>query len=411
MAAVARMEATGVPIDVEALYALRTYWGDIQDRLIEEIDHDYDVYVGRTFKADRLGKYLVLNNIPWPRLPSGALALDRDTFRERAKFYPQIRPLSELRHSLSGLRLEEIAVGSDGRSRCLLSPFASKTGRNQPSNSKYIFGPSVWIRGLIQPAPGWAAAYVDWSQQEFGIAAALSGDTAMMEAYTSGDPYLAFARQAGAVPAGATKATHADIREQFKVCALAVQYGMEAKALAERLGVCQARARELLQLHRETYPQFWCWAQAAVDHGMLHGGLDTVFGWRVHVGPDANPRSLANFPMQGNGAEMMRLACCLATERDIRVCAPVHDALLIEAPLDAIDEAVVSCQAAMRAASEVVLNGFALRTDTKVVCWPDRYMDPRGERFWNLVWDTLREYELKELGAPQAIDDGALFTM
>ncbi len=25
-------------------------------------------------------------------------------------------------------------------------------------------------------------------------------------------------------------------------------------------------------------------------------------------GPDANPRSLANFPMQANGAEMLRLA-------------------------------------------------------------------------------------------------------
>src|SRR5262249_59241758 len=39
------------------------------------------------------------------------------------------------------------------------------------------------------------------------------------------------------------------------------------------------------------------------------------FGWKVHVGPKANARSLANFPMQGNGAEMLRLACCLATER------------------------------------------------------------------------------------------------
>src|SRR3954464_13305113 len=57
------------------------------------------------------------------------------------------------------------------------------------------------------------------------------------------------------------------------------------------------------------------------------------FGWPLHVGAAFNPRSLANFPMQANGAEMLRLACCLATERGIRVCAPVHDALLIEAPL------------------------------------------------------------------------------
>ena len=96
----------------------------------------------------------------------------------------------------------------DGRNRCLLSAFRSRTGRNQPSNSKFIFGPSVWLRGLIKPPPGYGLAYIDWSQQEFGIAAALSGDPAMMDAYHSGDPYLAFAKQAGAVPAHATK-THA----------------------------------------------------------------------------------------------------------------------------------------------------------------------------------------------------------
>jgi hypothetical protein len=62
---------------------------------------------------------------------------------------------------------------------------------------------------------------------------------------------------------------------------------------------------------------------------MLHGTLHTVFGWCVHVGEAANPRSLRNFPMQANGAEMLRLACCLATECGIEVCAPIHDAVLI----------------------------------------------------------------------------------
>ena len=52
--------------------------------------------------------------------------------------------------------------GSDGRNRCLLSPFRSITGRNQPSNARFIFGPSCWLRSLIQPEPGRAVAYVDW---------------------------------------------------------------------------------------------------------------------------------------------------------------------------------------------------------------------------------------------------------
>ena len=113
-----------------------------------------------------------------PGLPSGNLDLQDKTFRSMAKSQPQIAPLRELRHSLGQMRLNEFKVGADSRNRTLLSPFRSRTGRNQPSNSKFVFGSSVWLRGLIMPAEGWGIAYIDWSQQEFGIAAALSGDEA-----------------------------------------------------------------------------------------------------------------------------------------------------------------------------------------------------------------------------------------
>src|SRR5947207_8708738 len=104
-----------------------------------------------------------------------------------AKAHPQVSPMRELRSALSDLRLNDLAVGSDGRNRTILSAFRSRTGRNQPSNTKYIFGPSVWLRSLIKPPPGCGVAYVDWSQQEFGINAALSGDRPMWEAYTSAE--------------------------------------------------------------------------------------------------------------------------------------------------------------------------------------------------------------------------------
>ena len=67
--------------------------------------------------------------------------------------YPFIGPLRELRYSLSKLRLNDLQVGSDGRNRTLLGLYGSKTGRNQPSNAKYIFGPAKWIRFLITPPP------------------------------------------------------------------------------------------------------------------------------------------------------------------------------------------------------------------------------------------------------------------
>jgi hypothetical protein len=398
MAAAAGMEHAGTPIDTAMLELFRHHWTDIQDQLIAEIDADYGVFEGRTFKAERFEQWLAANDMPWPLLESGNLDLSDDTFRQQARAYPAVSPLRELRSSLSDLRLNDLAVGADGRNRALLSAFRSRTGRNQPSNSKFIFGPSVWLRGLIKPPPGHAVAYVDWSQQEIGIAAALSDDQALQAAYQSGDCYLAFAKQAGAVPDDATKATHGAQRELFKQCMLAVQYGMEWQSLALRTAQPGIVARDLLRAHRQTYRRFWDWSDAAVDQAMLMGVIHTVFGWPIRIGERSNPRSLRNFPMQANAAEMLRVACCLATERGVEVCAPVHDAVLICAPLEQIEHDIVAMRAAMADASRDVLAGFELNTDVKVTRWPDRYMDPRGRQMWERVCSLVARAEPQQMG-------------
>jgi hypothetical protein len=306
--------------------------------------------------------------------------------------------MRELRSALSELRLNDLAVGSDGRNRTILSAFRARTGRNQPSNTRFIFGPSVWLRSLIKPPPGHGIAYIDWSQQEHGIAGVLSGDQAMQTAYMSGDPYLEFAKQAGAAPPDATKQTHGPIRDLYKACSLAVQYGMGAEGLAQRIGQPPIVGRDLLRAHRETYRKFWTWSDAAVDQAMLTGSLQTVFGWPVQLGDHPNPRSLRNFPCQANGAEMLRLACCFATEQGIEVCAPIHDAVMICAPLDRLDDDIRGMQAAMAKASRVVLDGFELRSDVAVVRCPDRYSDKRGEVMWNKV---MRLTAAREGGLPR----------
>jgi DNA polymerase I len=399
MAAASAMEYAGVPIDTDMLALLRQGWVGIQDQLIAAIDRDYGVFDGRTFKLNRFEALLVAEGIPWPRLESGRLDLSDDTFRQQAKAYSRIAPLRELRSSLSELRLNDLAIGQDSRNRVILSVFRSRTDRNQPSNSKFIFGPSTWLRGLIKPPPGYAIAYIDWQQQEFGIAAALSGDPAMQAAYRSGDPYLAFAKQADAVPQDATKVTHNAQRELFKQCVLATQYGMQVQSLALRINQPQIVAHDLLKAHQETYRTFWSWSDAAVNSAILTGSLHTVFGWHLHVGEKYNPRSLRNFPMQANGAEMLRLACCLATERGIEVCAPVHDAILICAPINRIEVNIATTRAAMAEASRIVLSGFELGTDVSITRWPSRYMDPRGRVMWERVVGLLQQSATVRLSA------------
>jgi DNA polymerase I-like protein with 3'-5' exonuclease and polymerase domains len=230
---------------------------------------------------------------------------------------------------------------------------------------------------------------LDYCQQEFAIAAALSDDKVMQAAYLSGDPYLGFARSAGAVPPDATRTSHPAIRERFKITTLGVQYGMSEVGLSNRLGISLAEARHMLSLHRQAFPRYWAWSDAAEYYAMLHGSINTVYGWPLHVTADTKPRSVRNFPCQGNGAEILRLACILATERGITVCAPVHDALLVEGPVDDIEDVVAATQTCMREAGEIVLNGFPLTSDAKIIRYPERYTDPRGLKMWSTVMNIL----------------------
>lgn len=89
--------------------------------------------------------------------------------------------------------------------------------------------------------------------------------------------------------------------------------------------------------------------------------------------------------MQANGAEMMRLAVQFAHEKGIKVCAPIHDALLIEADESEIDQAVAATQEAMTVASQVVLDGNSIRTDFKIIRYPERLGDDRGLKMWREV--------------------------
>ena len=155
MAAAARMEWNGVPIDGPMLEVLRGALGRDQgpaDRrgrcglrgLRERHLQARTLRAVPCSRGHRLAPPCERSSSIFPTTPSA-----RSPGAE-----PRVAPLRELRDSLSQMRLADLSVGSDGRNRALLSAFGSRTGRNQPSNAKFIFGPSVWLRGLIRPEPG-----------------------------------------------------------------------------------------------------------------------------------------------------------------------------------------------------------------------------------------------------------------
>ncbi|SVB39954.1 uncharacterized protein METZ01_LOCUS192808, partial [marine metagenome] len=138
--AVALMEHTGVPLDTNLYGLLKRHWKTMKLKLVKRVDKETGFYDGFSFRRERFSQWLTQENISWPLLPSGTLQLDKEAWKRMTKLYPQLTQHAQLRETLSALKELKLPMGSDGRNRCLLSPFKSKTGRNQPSTTRFIFG-------------------------------------------------------------------------------------------------------------------------------------------------------------------------------------------------------------------------------------------------------------------------------
>jgi hypothetical protein len=391
--AVSAMERVGIPDNAALLNEVVVRWSDIQGGLIRRIDQAFSVYEGTSFRSDLFEAYVEKVGIPWPRLPSGALALDADTFTDMARVFPFVAPLAELRKAIGKMRKNDVPIGEDNRARTGLRPFASSTSRNQPSTSEFLYGASKWIRNFIAPEIGHALLYFDYSAEEIGIAAAVSGDKVMQSDYLDGDYYVNFGSALGQLPPGCTKdiaeEKHLGVRDRLKIASLATIYGMGPPLLASRIDKPTAVAAGWIRYHRSRYKVFWDFAQRAIDHVMRGGSLETELGWHLHPRRDPNPRSIANFPVQANAADILRIACCLVTEAGFEVCCPVHDAILVHCKIEDIDRTIVAVKAMMTKASQIVLGGFAIKVGCDVTKYPDHLTDKRGKVMWAAVMEQM----------------------
>jgi len=364
-----------------------------------EKDQPYGVYEiedGKPhWRKARFADYVRRNGMVWPTYEDGTLDETDQTFREMAGRYPQIETLRELRYSLSKLRLNDLHVGSDGRNRAVLGGYSTKTARNAPSNSKFVFGPAKWIRFLITPPPGRALVHRDYCQQEVRIAAILSSDAALLEACEAGDVYLGIAQQLGFVREGMTPAELEALRNLFKTVVLGIQYGLGYRSLALRAGISPFEACEILARLKARFRAFEGYAASVVDHAGLHLEISTPLGWCMQCPSGINPRTVRNFPIQSTGAEILHVACILAERRGIEIVAPVHDALMAEAPVDQIEDVSAALDQVMRDAAAIVLRGYELPTDKQIVLPGQHFFDKRGIEMWETVTRLVAKLEEK----------------
>jgi hypothetical protein len=391
--AAARMEHRGIPIDTPTLGRILGDWDAIKQAVIAELD-TFGIYQDGHFSNSRFLACMENLEIPWPRTETGMPVLEKETFGDMVRHHPVLAPLRDLRIRLGELRLDKLQIGVDDRNRTGFLPFGSKTGRNTPSQNKYIFGLPKWVRHLIKPPPDRAVAYLDYRNQEYHIAGMLSGDAELLRTLDAADPYMAFAIRAGLAPAGATKQTHPGIRAVCKTLLLGTNYGMGAESFAFKANIPLVQAGQIHAQLKRAFGRYTRWSSFEVIAEARAGHwLHTVFGWRQFM-DGSDELTIRNWPMQATGAEMTRLACCLATERNVRVCGPIHDAILIEASIEDIGAAVATARAAMEEASRDVLDGHTVPVDAEIVCWPNRYEPDDGRDTWQRVLRHVRTHHL-----------------
>lgn len=392
--AVARMELRGIPVDVSVYGEILDNWEAIRGALVAEINAIAPVMAESGLKRNAFLKFCKKHQIPLPRMYDRKtrkmrLSVENEALKEIEDRHPLIPRIRQTHKTLVALRNNKMAMDLTlGRHYFEVAPFGTITGRNAPK--QFLFGKSKWMRSLVVPeSPDHVLVYVDYSAQELGIAAALSGDPEMQAMYQAEDPHMAFAKLAGAVLEGTRKDDYPEIRKKYKTVNLGVMYGLTPDGTARKLGISASEAKDLHRTHQRLFPVFWKWSERVVVTAMNGGWIRTRLSWRSRVPPESNPRTWANWPMQAHGADIMRLAVMYMDKARLALLAPVHDGFLLSCRRQDLPALRRIVDYACGTAVEHVLGDFKLRWTVTV--YEDRFEDPDGLPLWETVQRMLRD--------------------
>jgi DNA polymerase I len=394
--AIAQIQACGMPIDMHLWNLVQENKAAVIRYLLQRFDPSYGsespIYSPEgDWSYAGIARWLASINVPWPRKDSGRLDLEGDAFRLMYHI-PGIEELHALRDSMGVIKKAKLPIGRDGRNRPSLFPFSTATGRN--AHRKSLYNAHAGMRSFIIFPEEVTGVYLDWRTQEVGVAAALSEDQALIDAYNGGDVYHALAIMCGLTddpdPAH-WKKNNVAARQQMKALQLGINYGMGVSSLARGLNRHPLVASYIIETHKRMFSRFWWWRDNAVELAMLERKMETVFGWPLYLSTSPNKRTLYNFPMQGGGAEMLRLAAWRLCEAGIVPNMLIHDGILIEAH---DEEQIAQTKDIMRAAGRETCNGLEIGVDEdQRLVHGARYRDKRpvAKKMWATMMTALQE--------------------
>ena len=370
----ARMEATGVALDLDALGALDREFGAELSRLeagiYADVGHEFNL--GSPKQLEQVLFYEL--NLPKGKRTKTGYSTDATVLEELRAAHPMVAKLLDWRlyaklrstyvQALPGL------LADDGRLHTTFHQAVAATGRLSSSDPnlqnipiRTDLGRRI-RRAFVAGAPDVVLVSADYSQIELRILAHVSGDAHLKAAFAEGKDIH---RESAALvlrkdPAEVTP----DERSMAKMVNFGIAYGMSDFGLASRAGIPRDEARAFIDRYFATY--------SGISYYMLHIKETARAQGYVDHAPGAAPRDLGaarprtgacvaagermaiNMPIQGTAADIMkiamiRVAARLRDERfRVRLLLQVHDELLLEVPRDEVERLVPLVRDTMEAA-------------------------------------------------------------
>ncbi len=414
--AMAKSEALGIPIDMDLLEKIISKTPEILKVHETEVNGFFPYFVPETQKEPKtfkngkvfhykpesahkdMGAYQSyvksLNLDGFPITKTGKFKSDKDTL-EAWGYWKGLEALWKYNKTESSLKWFNKdnkngffdRLGMDNRIRPYFGIFGTQTGRNAAKAKTFPLAMSSWLRAIIKAPKGQTIIGCDFSQQEVYVAAILSGDKNLLQAYNSGDVYLAFAKQSGMVPHDATKVSHRFERDLCKSTVLGLQFGMGSQKLKTKLTldssseISEEKTMKLITAHKTTYKRYWEWVREITYEYKDSVPLITNDGWCLFTD---NPiiTSVRNFPVQANAASITRLAVIKAWENGLNVLCSLHDAVYCITDRPERDKPLL--EAIMLEATETILREAktTMRIDTKLIPHDKVWVEKKSEKEW-----------------------------
>ncbi len=351
-----RIERNGVLIDAPLL---ATQSHELGTRIMAIEQEAYEI-AGQPFNLGspkQIGD-IFFNKLGLPvikKTPSGAPSTDEEVLEKLAEDYPLPRKILEHR-SLSKLKgtytdkLGQLANPRTGRVHTHYAQAVAVTGRlssNDPNlqNIPIRTAEGRRVREAFVAPSGSVIASADYSQIELRIMAHISGDEALLRAFTEGmDVHRATAGEVFGVPPDQVSSEQ---RRYAKVINFGLIYGMSSFGLARNLGIETKAAASYIDRYFARYPGVKIYMDETKALAREKGYVETVFGRRLYL-PEINSpngprrggaeRAAINAPMQGTAADLIKLSMVEvqrvldAEARRTKMIMQVHDELVFEVP-------------------------------------------------------------------------------